>query len=385
MITMYTARTAEVDVFDEAIAEIKSQIDFSALKKHSGGIVFCCKDYSDSGMLEALCNAFPFDVVGMTTMGTADNGGYGFFDLTFTVLTSDEVQFTAGMAQDIDNNNYREKIDALYGGIREKVNEDPSFIVTFMPYSNDIAGYKMLEAMDKSVNGIPIWGSLASSIDFNNNSTGTMYNGKFNANAIVMLAMNGPVTPRYIVTSLPTQKISNSRGIVTKSDGAVLNEINDIPVKEYFSFLNVEITFENIRATPLMVYHEGTEEPVALAIYSIMEDGGFLVGGAVPVGSAVSVGGIDTTTIIESCRQGLDEVLACPDRNVTLSIPCVSRGIMMAPDQQGELRLIYEKLNAGGLPFAMGYAGGEISPMTDVNGNVHNRFHNYTFCACVLS
>jgi hypothetical protein len=385
MITMYTARTAEVDVFDEAIAEIKSQIDFSKLKKYSGGIIFCCKDYADSGMLEALCNAFPFDIIGMTAMGTADAKGYGFFDLTFTVLTSDEVRFTAGMVPDIDRSNYEEKINKLYSDIRGKVNDDPSFIITLMPYSNDVAGNEMVAAMDTITNGLPIWGSLASTIDFNNHSTGTIFNGIFNENGLVMLAMNGPVSPRFIVTSLPTQKISNSRGIVTKSDGAVLIEINDMPVKEYFSFLNVEITFENIRATPLMVYHQGTEEPVALAIYTITEDGAFLIGDQVPIGSSVSVGGIDTTTIIESCRQGLDEVLACPDRHGTLAVPCVSRGIMMAPDQQGEMRLIHEALNASGLPFMMGYAGGEISPMVDVNGNTNNRFHNYTFCACVLS
>lgn len=32
MIKMYTARTSEIDEIDEAISEIKSQIDFTALK-----------------------------------------------------------------------------------------------------------------------------------------------------------------------------------------------------------------------------------------------------------------------------------------------------------------------------------------------------------------
>jgi len=63
---------------------------------------------------------------------------------------------------------------------------------------------------------------------------------------------------------------------------------------------------------------------------------------------------------------------------------------MLAPDQESELRLIYETLtgNAGGnfaeLPYMMGYSGGEICPMPGPDGKLYNRFHNYTFCAFVI-
>jgi hypothetical protein len=51
MIKMYTARTSEIDEVSEAISEIKSQIDFSALKKNSGGLVFCHIDFIESGVV----------------------------------------------------------------------------------------------------------------------------------------------------------------------------------------------------------------------------------------------------------------------------------------------------------------------------------------------
>jgi hypothetical protein len=384
MITMYTARTAEVDVFDEAIAEIKSQIDLNALKKHSCGIIFCCMDYNESGMMKALCDALPFDVIGMTSMGTTDSRGYGFFDLTLTVLTSDEVQFKAGMVKDINRMNYEEKINELYGGIRAEVNGDPSFILSFTPLFNEVAGYEMVAAADRAVNGVPIWGSMSSSINFTPESVSVMCNGEYSNTGLTMMFFCGVVKPRFVLTSLPEYSISNMRGIITKSDGAVLIEINDMPVLEYLSYLGVEVTTENIRATPLMVYHEGTKEPVALAFYEAMENGRLFIGGAVPEGASISIGGIDNTTIVESCEQGLKEILEMENRHATLLLPCVTRGVMMAPDQEGEMKLIHETLSKSGLPFAMGYSGGEISPMTDTEGKMHNRFHNYTFCACIL-
>ena len=73
MITMYTARTSEIDEIDEAIDEIKSQIDLSALKKHSGGLIFCHIDFVESGVVAALCEALPFNVIGMTSMVSADD------------------------------------------------------------------------------------------------------------------------------------------------------------------------------------------------------------------------------------------------------------------------------------------------------------------------
>jgi hypothetical protein len=384
MIAMYTARTSEVDVFDEAIAEIKSQIDFSRLKRYSGGIIYCCMDYYESGMVDALCKELPFDVIGMTGMGTASDGGFGFFDLTLTVLTSDEVRFSAGMTEGMNIENYDEEIRSLYGDMRARVTEDPSLIITIIPYVRDVSGYKIVAATDKAVGGIPLWGPVSSSINFEDNELAVLCNGRYARSEVAMLFLNGPVEPKFIIASLPENNISNTRGIVTKSDGATLIEVNDMPVLEYFDYLGVAVTTENVRATPLMIYHRGAEKPIALAFFRVFEDGSVLIGGEVPVGASIAIGGIDTDTILASARQALKEIVKHEDRNATLIAPCVTRGVMMIPDQKGELMLIQEMLGESGLPYSMAYAGGEISPMPDAEGKLRNHFHNYTFCACVL-
>ena len=384
MITMFTARTSEIDEIDEAISDIKNQIDFTSLKKHSGGLLFCHIDYIESGVVEALCKELPFSVIGMTSMVSADEHGYGLFDLTLTVLTSDEVSFEAGMTGSINHDNYAAEIDRLYTRLRDSVENDPAMIVTFMPYIRDVSGYQVTAAMDKSCHGIPMWGSITNNIDFNYETVQTICNGDYLSAGVAMMFLNGPVEPKFIVSSIPEQNIANNRAIITKSEGAVLREVNDLPILKYLANIGLMITKENITTTPLMVYYGDAKEPVALGFYTLFDDGSVLTGGEMPEGTSFAVGSIDAPGIFESAEAGLKQILKHVDRQATLLLPCVTRYIMLAPDQESELRLIKEKLTGSGHPFMMGYSGGEICPVLGADGKLHNRFHNYTFCACVL-
>ena len=384
MITMYTARTSEIDEIDEAISEIKSQIDLTSLKKNSGGLIFCHIDFVESGVAAALCEELPFNVIGMTTMAGADEHGQGLFDLTLTVLTSDEVSFEAGMSDSINSDNYAAEIDQLYNGIRSKVTDDPAMIFTFIPYMRDVAGFEVVAALDISCKGAPLWGSITNSFDFNYEKVNTICNGECLAAGVAMMFVNGPVEPQFIVSSIPEHNIADNRAIITKSDGAVLREVNDMPLLDYFANIGVVITKENITTTPLMVYYEGADEPVALGFYTLFEDGSVLTGGEMPVGASFAVGSINKQGIFESAEDGLGRILDIKDRQATLLLPCITRYMMLAPDQESELRMIEEKLANTGNPFVMGYSGGEICPMHGSDGKLHNRFHNYTFCACIL-
>lgn len=384
MITMYTARTSEIDEISDAINEIKSQIDFSSLKKNSGGIIFCHIDFIESGVVEALCKELPFNIIGMTSMASADEHGYSLFDLNLTVLTSDDVTFEVGMTNSINHDNYTSEIDTLYSDVRSRTDSDPAMIITFMPYIPDVAGYQVVGAMNESCHGIPMWGSITNNIDFNYETVDTICNGKVLRAGLAMMFLNGSVEPEFIVSSIPERNISNNRAIITKSEGAILREINDLPVLEYLANIGLVITKENITTTPIMVYYGDSEEPVALGFYTLFDDGSVLTGGEMPIGTSIAVGSIDSQGIFESAQEGLRQILECKDRQATLLLPCVTRYIMLSPDQESELRLIDEKLADTGSPFMMGYSGGEICPVSDQSGKYFNRFHNYSFCACIL-
>ena len=207
MIEMHTARTYEIDEVDKAIAEIKSQIDFTALKKNSGGIIFCHIDFIESGMVAALCKELPFGVIGMTSMVTADKHGYGLYDLALTVLTSDDVAFEVGMTGSINHGNYKDEVDSLYKKVRGKVDEDPSMILTFIPYIRDISGSEVVAAMDKACHGIPMWGSITNSVDFNYETVQTICNGECLSSGAAMMFLNGSVEPKFIVSSIDRKSV----------------------------------------------------------------------------------------------------------------------------------------------------------------------------------
>jgi len=384
MITMYTARTSEIDEISEAISEIKSQIDFSALKKNSGGLIFCHIDFIDSGLVAALCRELPFNVIGMTSMASADEHGYGLYDLTLTVLTSDEVGFEVGMTKNIDRENFMTEADQLYKRVRGKVADDPALIITFMPYVREISGYEVLTAMDKSCNGLPMWGSITNNFDYAYETVQTICNGKALPAGLAVMFLNGAIDPRFIVSSIPERNIINNRAVITNSDGVIVREINNLPVLDYLANMGLNVARENINTTPIMVYYDDAENAVALGFYTLLDDGSVLAGGELPIGTSIAIGSIDAHGIFESSEVGLNRILERENRQATLLLPCVTRYIMLAPEQERELRLITKKLAAEGRPFMMGYSGGEICPLPGNDGKLQNRFHNYSFCACVL-
>ncbi len=385
MIEMYTARTSEIDEIEVAIEELKSQIDFQKLKKNSGGLLYCSLDFVESGVAKAVCDIMPFDVIGMTTLASADEHGYGIYELTLTILTSDEVSFTAGLSGSIKPDTYHQEIELLFSELRGKVSEDPALILSFIPHMRDVAGYEIVDAMDSVCGGIPIWGSITTSVDFTYGTVSTIYNGEILRSGLAMMFINGPVEPHFIICSIPERNVTNSRGIVTKSNGSILYEVSDMPIMDYLKSIGLEVDSENITTVPLLLYYDNADEYVALGFYTLFEDGSVLTGGPMPENTPFVVGYIDEAGIHESANIGFDRILALTDRQATLLLPCITRYIMLAPNQEDELKLICKRLTVPGKPFAMAYSGGEICPMLGADGKLHNRFHNYSFSACVLS
>ena len=271
-------------------------------------------------------------------MASADGHGYGLFDLTLTVLTSDEVSFEAGMTRSIDHDNYVGEIDQLYTRIRDRTESDPAMIFAFMPYMPDVSGYEVVKAMDASCHGIPLWGSITNNMDFRYQTVQTICNGKALPAGIAMLSVTGPLELEFIVSSIPEHNIANNRAIITKSEHAVLREANDLPILEYLANIGLIITDENVTTTPLMVYYDDSVKPVALGFYTLFEDGSLLSGGEMPVGTSFAVGNIDAEGIFDSANDGLHQILVRKDRQATLLLPCVTRYIMLAPDQERELK-----------------------------------------------
>jgi hypothetical protein len=382
---MITAQTTEVDEVEDALNEILGQIDLGTLEKNTVGLITCHFDFTDTGFIDELCRKLPFDVIGMTTMASANRHGYSMYALSLTILTSDDVIFETAIAGRLCPDDYREKIGATYSDTMRKLPGRPSLIITFFPYLNNLSGARMYRALDDICEGVPFWGSIATNTDVSYERCSVFRNGDVRQAGLVMALLYGPVDPEFVVVSIPTQNIQKIRGRITDSDGCVLKEINGIPVMKYLENIGVVIMKDASITIPLMVYHEGSSTPIAAAIYAVNDDGSLLCGSEMPKGASIAVGEITNEGIAATAVESVTRLLECGRRNGALILPCVTRYIMQAANHNGEIELIADRLENGKImPYMVGYSGGELCPVRDESGILRNRFHGFTFSACVL-
>ncbi|MDR1965324.1 MAG: FIST C-terminal domain-containing protein [Synergistaceae bacterium] len=381
---MQTASTTEIDDIDDALAEILGQLDLEALGKNSVGILFSWYEFIETGVVGALCDRLPFDVIGMTTMASASGDDLGMYRLCLTVLSSDDVSFETEVTRPISLGNCKGEIEEAYGRARGKLPGDPSFIISFFPYVNDISGSDILKNFDKTCGGIPIWGSVASGMDMTYEHCRTLWKGGADKTVLAMLLVHGPVEPKFIVTSIPERNMRDSSAIITESEGCVLKKVNGMDFGKYLESIGLVMRVGKEATTiPLMVSYGDGSKPVALATYDMRDDGSVLCGGEIPQGSALVIGQIDSDGIIETAHSSMDALLDGDKRDGMLLLPCVTRYIMLAPKQEDELKVATEAVG-GQIPYMMGYSGGEVCPVPGKDGKYHNHYHNYTFSACAF-
>ncbi|MDR2447923.1 MAG: FIST C-terminal domain-containing protein [Treponema sp.] len=385
MMKTMTAFTFEIDDPDAAAAEILEQIDTTELREHSLGVLTCYTDFIDSGAVRTICAALPFDVIGMTTAGTAAQATAGEMGLGLLVLTSDDTDFITGMAEligkDIDDS-----ICKAYRETCAKRSDRPVMMLAFVPYIDDLGGEAIAVSLNKASGEIPIFGSLAidSSADFSLN--GSVYNGEYHKNSVIFALFYGDLRPSFFVTSFAEDKMQKQRGVITKSKDNILMEVNNMPVLDYLQSIGIQKqegawTVANF---PFVIdYNDGTK-PVARSIYLVTKEGYAACGGNVPENATLSIGGIDYSDVIRTTRETLEQVLKKNDGNsCLLMFSCLTRYFALEAHTTAEMDVIRNTL-VDFPAYIFGYSGGEICPVYTEKGATVNRFHNCTFIACLL-
>ncbi|MDR1730538.1 MAG: FIST C-terminal domain-containing protein [Synergistaceae bacterium] len=387
MIQMTTAYTTEIDEPEKGIDEILEQLNLKSLKKHSAGVLACHFDFIDEGFVAELSKRLPFDFIGMTTIANATAQGHSMYGLSMAVLTSDEVSFSTVLTEPLGSADYGEKIAGAWASARGQLPGDPSLLMTIIPYLKYLSGSIMLESLDDVCGGIPIWGGAATSVDVGDTQCCVVRNGVASPAGLAMLLLQGSVNPEFVFTAIPRQKIRESVGVITESDGCLLKKINNQPAWKYLENIGINLVKQSSTSMPFMVYYEGNAEPVSLGVYTINEDGSLLCGGPMPEGARITTGEITVEGIISTGEESVRRILQSNRHGGAFLFPCVTRYVMLAPNQGDEMKLVAKMTGGSGenkVPHLMSYCGGEICPVRDENGKLHNRMHNYSFSACVF-
>lgn len=385
MIAMSTAATFEIDDAAVAVAEITAQLDLSGtLRKNSVGIMSCYPEFLETGVAKAICDSLPFDVVGCTTMNNGTPDEQGQMMLSLAVLTSDEVSFSAAVSSPMTK-NYMDPLNDVYQSAASALPEKPSMLIAFVPVVDYLSGDIVIEALNDISGGLPIFGTLPSDHTTDYSQSYTIFNGERHSAAMPLLLLSGPVTPRFFVVSIPEKNRQKQQAIITSSEGNVLHTVNDMPLLSYLETLGISSStgVDGIKIIPFVVdYNDGTT-PVVRGIYRFTPDGSAMCGGRMPRDSTLSIGSLEHDDVVGTAREITEKTLAVPGINCLLIFSCICRGWALGMDAMAELDTVRDTVN-GTVPYFMCYAGGEICPVYNQEGESFNRFHNYTCIVCAL-
>ena len=128
------AWTLEIDEPEIAVSEIIQQLDLeNNLQKNAAGFLTCSYDYIESGIVKAISEALPFEVVGCTTLTNANNAEAGTMLLCLTVFTADDCRFatavSGSMLGDVEG-----EIAAAAAKAKSDLGETAGMAFAFMPF-----------------------------------------------------------------------------------------------------------------------------------------------------------------------------------------------------------------------------------------------------------
>ena len=383
--------TCEIDDPEIAFNEVKAQLDEKlALLGHTAGVIMCHPEFINSGVLNHICENLPFDLAGVTTSSQAVNDAAGELILTIFVMTSDDVWFRTGVTDAMDE-NIDTPVKTAFDKASAGVNESPGLALIFPPIIMKYAGDAYVNAWQKLIPNTPIYGTLAvdDTPDFTENET--IYNGERFKTSMPFILCYGNITPRFIIGTFPEDRVMPYKGEVTKSNGHFVHEINNMNAAKYFEsigFIKEGVPVVNYLFVPFAIDqkkradYDGT--PVIRVIASFTDDGAAIFHGAVDEGSTFSILTCTLDDVLSTTNQVVEKINEQAGVNGVLLFSCIVRRVMtMSVNSMMELKAVRGTINPG-IPFMMGYAGGEICPTLIRDGVPTNRYHNYSLVILVI-
>ncbi|MDR0929157.1 MAG: FIST C-terminal domain-containing protein [Oscillospiraceae bacterium] len=385
MIKMLTAHTVEIDDVEAAVAEILEQLNLEqSLLAHAAGMLTCYSEFVDSGVVAALCERLPFDVMGCTTLANATGDENSALMLTLSVLTSDELRFAAALSGSLVEQQEEPLRDA-YERALATLPGKPTMIFGFLPLILTVGGDQIVGALDQVTEGVPLFGTVTVDNTPEYFTASVIYNGQATREGMAMLLVYGDFNPSYYVASVSDSKIMMQRAVITASQNNVIYEVNNIPILTYLESLGLssEGRIDGANAIPFIIdYNDGTK-PVARSIIYGLPGGGVACGGIAPTGATLSVGSIDYADVMNTTSGILQTALEAGKPDGLVMFSCLTRNLALGMESDAEMRKVQKSID-GAAPYQFTYSGGEVCPVYGPDGRLVNRFHNATFVACVF-
>ncbi|MDR1126046.1 MAG: FIST C-terminal domain-containing protein [Deltaproteobacteria bacterium] len=389
MLKMLTACTREIDDAAAAAKEILAQLDLkNSLLKNAVGILTCHAYFLPEGVVKAVCDKLPFDIIGTTTLGAGTDKGTDLEILTLSVLTSDDVKFAAVLTDSLQTEQeapVRVACGSAKAALGSSAGTAPSLVLAYAPLLQHVGGERLVRIVNRVIDGAPLFGTLTCDHNFDFRDSQVIFNGQAYRDRLALVFLSGPVNCRFLTVSVPERYAEKQNAIITESEVNVVKKVNGVPVLEYLKTLGFtrENGLEGSKSIPVILdYNDGTPA-VARCFYMISDEGNAVCGGEMPTGATFALSSMDADDVLLSAEQALDKAASLGECNGMLIIPCIVRSVTLGVDQLSEARRVAGKLG-GKAPYQLCYSGGEICPVYQPDGKTVNRFHNFSFAVCLF-
>lgn len=387
MIETYTLQTTEADIIEDALSDIKSQLSAIKLRRSSIGLAICHYDFVSNGVVEAISNALPFPVVGITTFNQVTNTTKGLFLLTFTVLTSDDVTFAAAGSTLPDAMlKPEERIQKAYDEAFAIHGKKPSLILAFLSMIRPITGDAFLRQLDEVSGGVPCFGAVTTGDNDDGQNTFVIANGQAFSEGYAMVLITGEIEPHFFFGNFYEERLVAMSARATKVDGPLLCELNNMPATVFMEKNGVAINDDarkGLVTIPFMYKMPGDDVMIARTMGDYTEDGSAVLFGEVPEGAIFRAGLFSTEDILRKTRDVAKAAAEeCPDATFFLMFSCVGRYISLGLDTDSELNGAAAQMPNNSAYLAC-YTSGEICPVIN-HGEMLNRYHNSSFVVCAI-
>ena len=394
MLKCASVYTYEIDDQFTALNEIKSQLDDKLqLLENSLGIVMCHPEFISSGTLRFLCENLPFDMVGVTTASQAVNGETGEMILTVFVMTSDDVRFKTGVAVNLDK-GIDESVKNAYEHMAADESETPKLALVFPQIIQSYAGDDYIKALQKYIPDTPMFGTLAMDDTPTFEDSETIYKGENSKTSMPFVFCCGNIDPKFIIGTIPEEKVMHYTGEITKSTGPLVHEINGLNTYKYFESIGFETggsSKVNYLFLPFSIDQKKRPDydgvPVIRVLSAFMDDGSAVFHGNVDEGSTFTLLKCEAEDVLSTAQDGVTQINDMSGVNGVLLFSCIVRRIVTmsasGAEANEEFRTVSNTLRSD-IPFMMGCAGGEICPTLSKDNKLTNRYHNYSLVILVI-
>ncbi|MDR1579621.1 MAG: FIST C-terminal domain-containing protein [Synergistaceae bacterium] len=388
MIQSFSAYTTEIDDVELAVKELVERLDCEGkLRKNTVGIMSCFSDFIGTGVVKALRDTFPFDVLGVTTIANASAGQWGETMLCLLVLTSDDVEFVTGLSEPVpeeDSSALRLSYDEA---ARDRADR-PSFMLGFFPLLSNAGVDFFVESMDEITGGLPVFGSLPVDHNADYCESRVIFNGEAWPDRAAFLLFYGNVEPRFYKGTLSADKIFPAEGIVTASTGNLIQSVNGKPTRDYLVSLgltkNENGEIDGINSFPIIADYKDGAEPVVTSMLAMTPEGYAVCGRNVPVGSTFAIGRFLPEGIVATSAGTIEKALDGTQFRTALIFSCVGRYFSLLYDQSAEMEMVVSEMRDRGVSYMMAYSGGEVCPVRKDTDKLMNRAQSNTFIVCTF-